>query len=85
MKPAPLPQEVQDLIRGTVSSFDYSTIFVGILFSLVGWLAWRFGRKTQSGRHMMLGVGLMAYAYFVTNVWISLGIGSALTLLLFWP
>ena len=32
-----------------------------------------------------IGVALMAYGYFVTNAWVSLAIGSVLTLALFFP
>ncbi len=83
--PTDIQNEVQGLLKGAALSFDYKTILVGIFFSIVGWLAWRHGRKTQSGRHMILGVGLMAYAYFVSSFWWSLGIGSVLTVFLFWP
>ncbi len=66
-------------------SFDPYAIFLAIIFSLVGYCAWRYGRKTQSGRHMILAVALMGYGYFVTNPWWSLAVGSVLTVLLFWP
>jgi hypothetical protein len=66
-------------------SFDLNTILVGIFFGLVGFSAWRYGKNAASGRHMLLGAGLMGYAYFVTNIWASLAIGCALTVFLFWP
>ncbi|MCB1214909.1 MAG: hypothetical protein KDK66_05475 [Deltaproteobacteria bacterium] len=66
-------------------SFNFYTLTVGIFFSLIGWACWRYGRKTQSGRHMILGAGLMAYPYFVASPWWSLATGSTLTALIFWP
>ena len=36
-------------------------------------------------RPLFLGIALMAYGYFVSNPWVSLAIGSVLTLLLFFP
>ncbi|OGQ21531.1 MAG: hypothetical protein A3I05_03255 [Deltaproteobacteria bacterium RIFCSPLOWO2_02_FULL_44_10] len=67
------------------SSDDIYSIFVAVLFSIVGFAAWRYGRRSQSGRHMILGVVLMGYGYFVHNVWWSLGIGTLLVIFLFWP
>ena len=80
-----MPTEIQGMLQGVGGSFDYTTIFVGIAFSIVGWGAWRYGRKIQSGRHMLLGVALMGYAYFVPNPWWSFVVGSLLTGFLFWP
>ncbi len=65
--------------------FNLTSLFIGMGFGVIGFSAWRYGRKMQSGRHMLLAVGLMGYAYFVPNPWISLAVGSVLTVLLFWP
>jgi len=51
----------------------------------VGFAAFRDGKKNAEPRHLFLGIALMAYGYFVTNVWLSLAIGTILTLLLFFP
>ncbi len=80
-----MPTDVQKLLQGTGFSFDVKTIVIGIVFSIVGWMAWRYGRRHQSGRHMILGVVLMVYPYFVSNLWWSLALGSLLTVSLFWP
>ena len=52
---------------------------------LVGFAAFRYGRKNSEPRPLVLGIALMAYGYFVTNAWVSLAIGSVLTLALFFP
>ena len=82
--------DIRNLLQGVQgggigSSIHFAPIFIGIAFSLVGWGAWRYGRRIQSGRHMILAVALMAYPYFVWNTWWSLATGSVLTGLLFWP
>lgn len=64
---------------------DFSTLFLGILFGLIGISAWIYGRKISSARHMLLGVVLMFFSYFIHQVWLSLLIGAGLTGLLFWP
>jgi hypothetical protein len=66
-------------------SFDPYAIFIAMFFSLIGYAAWRYGKQTESERHLYLAIALMAYGYVVSNIWLSLGIGTALTVLLFWP
>jgi hypothetical protein len=68
-----------------ILGFSLWTILVALVFGFVGFLAFRYGRKNQEPRQLFLGIALMAYGYFVTNVWVSLGIGAVLTVLLFFP
>lgn len=65
--------------------FDFYNLWLGIVFGLVGYAAWRYGKQIQSGRHMLLAVTLMGFPYFMPNAWWCLGVGSLLTLFLFWP
>jgi hypothetical protein len=62
-----------------------ATIAVAVFFGLVGFAAFRYGKKNGEARQLFLGVALMAYGYFVSNVWLSLAIGALLTLFLFFP
>jgi len=73
---------VQDLGLGGLTP---ASIGVAILFSLVGFAAFRYGKKNGEPRPLFLGNALMAYGYFVSNVWVSAGIGALLTLSLFFP
>jgi hypothetical protein len=66
-------------------SLTAGSIFVSILFSLVGFAAFRYGKKEVEPRPMFLGIALMAYSYFVPNAWVSFAIGAVLTALLFFP
>lgn len=66
-------------------TFDTKTILFGLFFGLVGFASWTYGRKNQSARHMWLGAALIGYSYLIPNPWLSLAIGLALTVLLFWP
>ena len=68
-----------------LGSISFGTILVAVLFGLVGFAAFRYGKKNAEPRHLFLGIALMAYGYFVSNVWLSLAIGTILTLLLFFP
>ena len=65
--------------------FDPYNLYLGFLFGLVGFAAWRYGRHKQSVRHIILAIILCVFSYFVPDVWWTLGIGGVLTLLLFWP
>jgi len=68
-----------------IFGFSLATIAIAVFFSLVGFAAFRYGRKTGEPRPLFLGIALMAYGYFVTNAWVSFGIGALLTLALFFP
>jgi hypothetical protein len=68
-----------------LGSFSLATIILAIFFGLIGFAAFRYGRKNAEPRQLFLGIALMAYGYFVSNAWVSLGIGTLLTLLLFFP
>jgi MFS family permease len=77
---------MQDLDpSGLLAGFSVATIVLAIFFGLVGFAAFRYGRKNSEPRPLVLGIALMAYGYFVTNAWVSLAIGSVLTLALFFP
>jgi hypothetical protein len=62
-----------------------AAILIAVVFSIVGFVAFRRGKRDGEPRPLFLGIALMAYGYFVSNPWISLGIGTLLTLLLFFP
>jgi MFS family permease len=72
-------------LSGLLSGFSIYTLILAVLFSLVGFAAFRYGRKNSEPRPLILGIALMAYGYFVSNAWVSLAIGSVLTLALFFP
>ena len=64
---------------------DLSSLFAGIVFGSIGYASWRYGRKTQKARPMVLGLALIAYPWLVPDglwQWVA---GAALTVLVFWP
>jgi hypothetical protein len=68
-----------------LGGFSMATIVIAVVFGLVGFAAFRYGKKNAEPRPLFIGIALMAYGYFVTDPWISLAIGSALTLAIFFP
>jgi hypothetical protein len=60
-----------------------ANVLVVIVFSLVGFAAFRYGKKNAEVRPMVLGAALMVYGYFISNALLSLLVGGVLTALLF--
>ena len=63
--------------------FNWWNILGGIVFSIIGWYAFIHGKREKSVRPMVIGVGLMAYPYFVANTLLFFAIGIALSAALF--
>ena len=53
-------------------------IFGAILFGIVGYVAFRRGRKTSSAALTWTGVALMLYPYAVSQTWMLWFVGVAL-------
>ena len=53
-------------------------LFGSLLFGIVGFAAFRYGRKTTRWQPMTIGIALMIYPYFVTETWLMYAIGAAL-------
>jgi len=49
-----------------------------LLFSLVGWVAWRHGRRTQEAKPKWLGAALMFYSYVTPQTWLMWLVGAGL-------
>jgi len=50
-----------------------------ILFSIVGYVAYRVGKKTARPIVKWLGVALMLYPYVVADTWLLYVVGAALS------
>jgi hypothetical protein len=56
----------QQLLSGLVGIMPTPTyIFGSILFGIMGYAAYRFGKKTDRPRTKWIGVALMLYPYFI--------------------
>jgi MFS family permease len=53
-------------------------LFGMVVFSLVGYVAFRYGRKRDHPVTMWIGVALMLYPYVVSNTWLMYIVGAAL-------
>lgn len=75
-------EELPD-VGNLLGSISMATIVIAIVFSIVGYAAFRYGRKNHETKPLLIGIALMLYGYFVSNPWVSFGIGAALTIFLF--
>lgn len=53
-------------------------LFGMLVFSLVGWGAFRYGRKSGKTLTTWLGVALMLYPYVISRTWLLYVVGAAL-------
>lgn len=60
-------------------SFDVSTLAAGFLVSGVGFVLFSYGRKMGRAPHVLGGLVLMVFPYFVPGVWLMLGIAAVLS------
>jgi hypothetical protein len=62
---------------------DPSYLIASMLVSSVGFVLFSYGKKQRRFPHTALGIVLLVYPYFVTNVALMLTIGGVLMGLLF--
>ena len=53
-------------------------LFGGLLFSLIGFAAFRYGKRTEQGYPKWLGMALMLFPYAVSSTWLLYVIGLGL-------
>jgi hypothetical protein len=58
--------------------FSFSNIMAGIVFGSFGLYVFKIGKQKSHAVHIVIGLTLMIYPYFVSNEWINWGIGSGL-------
>jgi hypothetical protein len=49
-----------------------------LIFGIIGFAAYRYGKKTSSSYPKWIGVGLMLYPYAVSQTWLLYVIGAGL-------
>ena len=58
--------------------FSLSTLMAGFVFGVFGFYMLKNARKSGNFWHMLIGLGLMIYPYFVSGSLVTWGIGVAL-------
>ena len=57
---------------------DANSLLASLLVSSIGFVAFMYGKKQSRVPQMVVGVLMMAYPYFVTNVALMLGVAVVL-------
>jgi hypothetical protein len=58
-------------------------LFGVVLFSIVGFAAYRYGKKASSSTARWLGIALMLYPYAISETWLLYLVGVGLCVSLF--
>jgi hypothetical protein len=62
--------------------FETSSLLASLVIGSVGFVLLAYGKKQSRVPHMAVGIALMAYPYFVSNVILMSGIAVVLVALL---
>ncbi len=54
-----------------------------IVFSIVGYGAWRYGKKQSNAKLRWLGLALMLYPYLIAETWLLYAVGGGLCIALY--
>jgi hypothetical protein len=63
--------------------FSAGSIVAGFAVSGVGFVLFKYGRKMSRAPHVVAGIVLMVFPYFVPNPYFMFGIGGGLCALLY--
>ncbi|MFI5296952.1 MAG: hypothetical protein ACHREM_02550 [Polyangiales bacterium] len=58
--------------------FDANAFLLSMVVGGVGFVAFAYGKKQSRLPQMLAGVALMAYPYFVSNVWVMIAIAGVI-------
>ncbi|MGZ3711381.1 MAG: hypothetical protein ACXVBE_06475 [Bdellovibrionota bacterium] len=53
----------------------------GFIFGVYGFYFFKMGKNEQNGKRLLLGLALMGYGFFVTNIWLNWLVGIVLVFL----
>jgi hypothetical protein len=60
-----------------------ANLFGSLMFGVIGFAAFMYGKKMAGLRAMLIGVALMVVPYFIDPTWLLYTVGTALTAALF--
>ncbi len=60
----------------TLPSISY--IIGAVIFGIIGWVAWRYGKRRSLPVTKWIGVAMMLYPYAISATWLLYVVGAAL-------
>ena len=68
------------LVNDAMSMLDLdpTILVISVLFSIIGYAYYRYGKKQAKMSAIIAGVALCVFPYFVTNLYGLLGVGAGL-------
>jgi len=65
-----------------MSMFHPYNLLAGIVFGGIGFGAFAYGKRLELWQPITIGIVMMSYSIFVSNIWLNWAIGFALCVLL---
>lgn len=59
-------------------NFDLSSLVCGVIVSSIGFVLFQYGRKMSRAPHVLAGLALLVFPYFVPGVLLMFGIAALL-------
>ncbi len=63
-------------------NFNPYNLLAGLIFGMLGWGAFRYGKQLDRWKPRVIGLALMFYPYFVSNAWLLWAVGVGLLVVL---
>ncbi len=63
---------------------DANVLLASLVIGSVGFVCFAYGKKQGRVPQMLAGIALLAYPYFVSNLWAMLGIAVGVLVTLWW-
>ena len=57
---------------------SFSTLFAGFAFGIMGAFLMKQGKKNGHFPHLLVGLTLILFPYFISSTWLTWGIGGIL-------
>jgi len=67
----------------STSDLNWNTIIAGVIFGSIGLVAFLYGKKNALWKPMVIGMLLIAYPYFISNMIVVYLVGIGLVVILY--
>jgi surface polysaccharide O-acyltransferase-like enzyme len=74
---------LQDIVSQGLALPSAANLLASVLFGIIGYAAFRYGRKNKSKNPVYIGLLLMLYPFVVTQTWAMYAVGIALCIALY--